>query len=302
MGEQVKPIEQVEAQQVNSQSPEQVAYEQGADTQISEDDDFESLLKYREENREKILEQYGLNEYLVQSLQAQGITVEIAGAENEGYPHIDTSNVYHGFLDQDGNIISGQMGSLPIIGYKIDSISRASYGITVFHLTNTSTGEKTSDTFSKQKFEEISYANQLELGRTERVNAKRRDEVAEQIANPTHGRDQYGMNQYLAERLQDQSITVEYLGKGEERYPHIDTSNVHLAFVDDNGNIRSGMMSSVPVIGQYIDSIIRTSDGFTIFSVVDVNSGKLQKYIFSKDKWEDAPDEAKRFYKKQLEE
>jgi len=35
----------------------------------------ESLLKYREENREKILEKHGLNEHLVKSLLDQGITV-----------------------------------------------------------------------------------------------------------------------------------------------------------------------------------------------------------------------------------
>lgn len=269
---------------------------------MSENDDFSDLLKYREENREKILEQYGLNEYLVQSLQIQGITVEIVGTKDESYPHIDTSKVYHGVLDKDGNIRSGTMSSIPLIGYKIDSISRSSDGITVFHLTHVSSGKKISDTFSKQKFEEISYADQLGLGKPERANAKRRDRIAEQIANPTHGRDQYGMNHDLARSLQDQGITVEYLGTGEEKYPHIDTSKVHLAFVDNNGNIISGMMSSILVDGQYIDSIIRTSDGFTTFNAVDVKSGKLQKYIFSKDEWEDVPDEAKKFYKKQLEE
>lgn len=302
MTEVQKPNEQLDVKPAEQEIPEQVAYEQIANGQMDGNDDFDSLLKYREENREKILEQYGLNEYLVQSLQNQGITVEIAGAENDGYPHIDTWNVYHGVLDQDGNIISGQMSSLPIIGYKIDSISRSSDGITVFNLTNTRTGEKTSHTFSKQKFEEIPYADQLELGKPERANAKRRDKVAEQIANPTHGRDQYGMNQYLAERLQNQGITVEYGNAGNGDYPILETSNVHLAFLDDKGDIRSGVVSSIAMAEHYLYSANRTSDGFTTLEIVNKNSGKLERFIFSKDKWEDTPDETKRFYKKQLEE
>jgi len=192
------------------------------------------------------------------------------------------------------------MSSLPIVGYKIDSISRSSDGLTIFTLVNTRTGEKKDETFSKQKFEESPYTNQLELGKTERADANRRDEVAEKMANPVHEKDQYGLNKYLVDRLQEQGIVVKYTGKGNDRHPFIDTSNVHSAFLDDNGNIRSGGISSIPVNGRYIDSISRSSDGFTTFDVVDIDSGKLTQYIFSKDKWENASDASIRFYKKQL--
>jgi len=139
------------------------------DKQFPVSSDLKDLLKYREENKEKILEKYWLNEYLVKSLLNQGITVTIGGRKNEGSPDIDTSDKYHWVLDESGNIRSSRMSSLPIIGYKIDSIDRSSDGFTTFHLTDTITGKKSTEIFSEQKFEDVPneakiyYKNKLQL-------------------------------------------------------------------------------------------------------------------------------------------
>jgi hypothetical protein len=125
------------------------------------------------EANEKLLENYWLNNYVIESLKDQWINVEI----NWNNLYIDTSNVYHGFLDESWNIISGHMSSLPMVWYKIDYVSRGSDWITTFHLVNTSTGEKNINVFSKDKFENIKYVDQLEFWRQERENAKKRSKM-----------------------------------------------------------------------------------------------------------------------------
>jgi hypothetical protein len=102
------------------------------------------------------------------------------------------------------------------------------------------------------------------------------------------------------ESLKDQWITTKYLWSGEEKYPLIDTSEVYLAFLDNNWNIRSWRMDSIPVKWYYIDWINITGDGYTTFSMVNIKTWGLQKYIFSKNKWEESTNKSNQFYKKQL--
>ena len=238
---------------------------------------------------------------MVEALKTQGITVKIAGPQNNRYPYIDTSSVYHGVLDRNGTLQSGKMSSLPINGSKIDSIQRSSDGTTVFQITDTRTGEKRSNIFSQQKFEELPYVNQLPFVVSARADVKRRDEVALRIANPTHGKDQHGLNPYLIDSLNNQGINVQYSEEKKQKYPRIDTSNVYLAVLDSNGNMTSSKMSALPIREKYIDSISRSSDGFTIFDVVDVRSGKLKKYMFSTAPWENVPYQIKGSYRRLLE-
>ncbi len=304
-----KTVHQLETGTSTPQTPENLDQAARVKALQASANDFEAQLSQNtspnqentpENASEEIFQKYGLTIPLVESLRNQGITVEIFGSGNDRYPYLDTSNVHHGVLDKDGNILSGKMSSLPIAGAQINSIQRSSDGITVFHITDTRTGENRSDIFSKTRFEELPNAHQLPFGQKERANAIRRDDVARQIEHPTHGRDSYGLNPYLVGRMLDQGINVNYVAKNNQNHPYLDTSNVHHGVLDKDGNILSGKMSSLPIDGQYINSIGRSSDGITIFDVVDVQSGKLKKYIFSKAPWESVAPSTKQFYERQL--
>lgn len=111
-------------------------------------------------------------------------------------------------------------------------------------------------------------------------------------------KDKYGLNTHLISSLQEQGIQVEFAGK--DGLPYINTENLYFPLLDNAWNMRSGRMSSLPIIGKYIESIGRTTDGVTTFNLVDVATSQQKTYIFWKEKWENAPKQMQDYYKNKI--
>jgi len=112
---------------------------------------------------------------------------------------------------------------------------------------------------------------------------------------------QHGLTEHFVDFLKDQGITVKMAGGEGEKYPEIDISDFYWPFLDDEGNIRSGLTSAWPIANYTIEKIVRDSDGIIKFELTDVHTGKSKTYIFSKQRWEDLSEAKKELYKKELE-
>jgi len=128
---------------------------------------------------------------------------------------------------------------------------------------------------------------------TKRANSKRREEIAEAIANSTDGRDQYGLNDYIINALKEQGISINIEGDN----PHIDTSNVYEAVKDGEGKVISGRGKEISLKGKYLYYAVRNNDGVTTIFVVDPKTGEMTKRMFSVNEWDQEQIDA---YKRQI--
>ena len=243
-----------------------------------------------------LLKEHWLKEHIVERLKDQWIKVSLAGKEL----HFDTTKVHHAKLDKKWNIISWHMGHLPITGKSIKKLYRHSEWITSFYLTDQTTWEESIYMFSTKKFEDVSNTDQFAFWKVERANFNRTQYVAEKIANPKNNMDQYGLNDFLRWTLKNSRIAISETA--DKMTLILEVGWKYMAGLDKKWDLQTLYPASINMQWKYLSELVTTTGkGWHIsIDIIDVQTGKLQTYHLSDEKWEDLDEQTKKFYKNRL--